>query len=108
VQSACRKRPNNGSESRKGLPYPSHLTAPMASCSGAFELPLAVFGFVFDDEIVMDLTLFFVGYLGKLLAEHSQILVMNESFHDRWSPYASVLISTEVDSSSTALIRAET
>ena len=37
---------------------------------------------MFGDEIMKDLTLFFVGSFRQSLAEQSKVLVMKESIHD--------------------------
>ena len=46
-----------------------------------FELPLAVFGLVFGDEIVKDLTLFFVDRFHQSFVEYFQVLVVDELIH---------------------------
>jgi hypothetical protein len=52
-----------------------------------FKLPLAVFGFVFGDEIVKDLTLLFVGRFRKSLSEQFQVLIVSAFVHDRVPRY---------------------
>jgi len=46
-----------------------------------------VFGFLFGDEIVKDLTLFFVGRFRESRAEQFHVFVMSELIHDRTHSY---------------------